>query len=212
MIRLNELTGYTRFYQQAFEYLYSSGIQARLKEMQTYHVHTYEHMLRVGFLSGFIAYLAKAKEKEIVETTIAGLLHDIGKLNTPIGILDKPGRLTDDEFTAIKRHPLDGYDITAQYISNTTILDAILQHHEVCDGTGYYGMSDILKESERIRICDIYDALTEERCYRRKLNDAEAKDIMSRVPHLDIAEMLDLEKAKELDNIWKGLLYTELQK
>jgi len=109
---------------------------------------------------------------------LGGLLHDTGKALVPDKILNKPGRLTDEEFAVIKRHPRDGYDILRKSPEIGPIpLDITLHHHERRDGTGYPdklagdGISEL---AQMAAIVDVYDAITADRCYHKGMSAAEA--------------------------------------
>ena len=109
---------------------------------------------------------------------LGGLLHDTGKALVPEHILNKPGRLTEEEFEIIRRHPRDGYDLLLQSPGIGPIpLDITLHHHERRDGSGYPdklagdGISEL---AQMAAIVDVYDALTSDRCYHKGMPAAEA--------------------------------------
>ena len=109
---------------------------------------------------------------------IGGLLHDIGKVKVPDAILNKPGRLTDDEFKVMKCHVVESKKILSETdgISETSIQVAA-QHHERHDGSGYpEGLKGeaITQMGQMAAICDVYDAITSERCYHKGLVPHEA--------------------------------------
>jgi len=109
---------------------------------------------------------------------IGGLLHDTGKALVPDAILNKPGRLTDEEFEIVRRHPRDGCDILRRSPEIGAIpLDITLHHHERRDGTGYpdhQGERDISELAQMAAIVDVYDAITADRCYHKGMAAAEA--------------------------------------
>jgi len=109
---------------------------------------------------------------------IGGLLHDTGKALVPDHILNKPGRLTDEEFAIVRRHPKDGYDILRRSAGIGAIpLDITLHHHERRDGTGYpdgQGEQDTSELAQMAAIVDVYDAITADRCYHKGMPAAEA--------------------------------------
>ncbi|MGK5024800.1 HD-GYP domain-containing protein [Janthinobacterium sp. RB2R34] len=109
---------------------------------------------------------------------LGGLLHDTGKALVPDAILNKPGRLTAEEFDLIKRHPRDGHTILLQTPDLGPIpLDITLHHHERRDGSGYPDglVGDAIGElAQMAAIVDVYDALTSERCYHRGIPAADA--------------------------------------
>ncbi|MBJ7472495.1 MAG: HD domain-containing protein [Solirubrobacteraceae bacterium] len=107
-----------------------------------------------------------------------GLLHDIGKLSVPTEILQKPGRLTDDEFEVVQKHPADGRALLTELGGfHALVLDLVEHHHERVDGTGYpHGrQGDQLPLEVRIlAVADVFDALTTDRPYRRACTAADA--------------------------------------
>jgi HD-GYP domain-containing protein (c-di-GMP phosphodiesterase class II) len=109
---------------------------------------------------------------------LGGLLHDTGKALIPDHILNKPGRLTEEEFDIVKRHPKDGYDILRQSRDIGPIpLDITLHHHERCDASGYpdqQGAGAISELAQMAAIVDVYDAITADRCYHKGVSPAEA--------------------------------------
>ena len=109
---------------------------------------------------------------------LGGLLHDTGKALVPDHILNKPGRLTVEEFDIVKRHPQDGYDILSKTGDIGPIpLDIILHHHERLDGTGYphkLAAGAISDMAQMAAIVDVYDAITADRCYHKGIPAAEA--------------------------------------
>lgn len=109
---------------------------------------------------------------------LGGLLHDTGKALIPDHILNKPGRLTDQEFDIVKKHPQDGYDFLRQSHDIGPIpLDITLHHHERCDASGYpdkQGAGAISELAQMAAIVDVYDAITADRCYHKGVSPAEA--------------------------------------
>jgi HD-GYP domain-containing protein (c-di-GMP phosphodiesterase class II) len=109
---------------------------------------------------------------------LAGLLHDIGKMKISTEVLNKPGKLTDDEFALIKSHPVEGHKILSNGTGVSEIaLDVCLHHHEKLNGSGY---PDHLKEeqisifSKMGAVCDVYDAITSNRPYKNGWEPAES--------------------------------------
>lgn len=102
------------------------------------------------------------------------LLHDVGKIEVPLEILNKPGKLTKDEFGIIKRHPEAGYKILKDKENiEEKSLKVVVQHHENYDGTGYphgIGGNEIDLYGRLSRIIDVYDAITTKRCYAGAMN------------------------------------------
>jgi len=109
---------------------------------------------------------------------IAGLLHDVGKMAIPEEVLNKPGSLTDEEFAIVKAHPKLGWDmLKASFDVDEIALDVCLHHHERVDGRGYpdnLADSDISLVAKMGAVCDVYDAITSDRCYKKGWEPAEA--------------------------------------
>lgn len=128
------------------------------------------HSERVTKFAEAIGRGMNLNEDQMRALTISAILHDIGKIAVPEQILDKPGKLTDEEFAVVKKHSQAGADILSSIPSYETILPGILHHHERWDGTGYpggIGEKDIPLFARIICVADVYDALTEDRPYRK---------------------------------------------
>lgn len=132
--------------------------------------YTAEHCLSVCILSlAFGRYLG-LNESELVQLGLCGLLHDVGKMQVPLDILNKPGKLTAEEFAQIKNHTLRGYELLSASSQNlsTIIAETALSHHERIDARGYpkkISASDLPELIRIISIVDAYDAMTADRCY-----------------------------------------------
>lgn len=113
----------------------------------------------------------------------AALLHDVGKLGVPESILNKPGKLDDEEWDVMKQHPKIAMDLLRTLPSFDEIKEWILYHHERMDGKGYYGLpgEDIPMAARIIAICDTYSAITMRRSYKDKRTYEEAIDIIKDV-------------------------------
>ncbi|TAJ77748.1 MAG: HD-GYP domain-containing protein [Gallionellaceae bacterium] len=148
---------------------------ARLKNKDDY---TYLHSVAVCALMIALGKQLGLSAGDIKDAGMAGLLHDVGKMMIPDDVLNKPGKLTDGEFEIIKTHPLRGWEIL--HISegaNHVALDVVLHHHERVDGTGYPEKisGDALTLFARMgAVCDVYDALTSNRCYKNGWEPSEA--------------------------------------
>ncbi len=161
------------------------------------------HSERVTKFAEAIGRGMNLNEDQMRALTISAILHDIGKIAVPEQILDKPGKLTDEEFAVVKKHSQAGADIIASIPSYETILPGILHHHERWDGTGYpkgLGEKNIPLFARIICIADVYDALTEDRPYRKawsreevrqffeeqrgKMFDAELVDVFLKLPDI----------------------------
>ncbi len=140
--------------------------------MREYDDATYVHSLNVALICNVMARWLKMSEEDIKTATISGLLHDIGKTQIPDDIIKKPAKLTEDEYSIIRRHPQIGYEILKKSHLSNDILNAVLMHHERCDGSGYpLGLTgpQIPTFARMVSIADVYDAMTSKRVYRGPL-------------------------------------------
>ena len=132
----------------------------------------YSHSLNVAMISRILGKWLKWNSSDLDSLVIAGLLHDIGKILIPSEILNKEGKLTDEEFEQIRWHPRSGYDLIKDLKVDSRIKKAALQHHERCDGSGYpMQVSEIMLDDFAmvVAIADVYDAMTAARKYRAPL-------------------------------------------
>ncbi|MDB9977180.1 HD-GYP domain-containing protein [Porticoccaceae bacterium] len=154
-----------------------------IMRIKTADEYTYMHSVAVCALMIALANSIGLDQEECTDAGIAGLLHDIGKTKMPDDILNKPGKLTDQEYALMKTHPDEGYKIlTKHYNVGATALDVCLHHHEKIDGSGYpMGLKgdQISLLSRMGAICDVYDAVTSDRPYKKGWNAAEALQRMS---------------------------------
>jgi putative nucleotidyltransferase with HDIG domain len=147
---------------------------ARLKTKDDY---TYMHSVAVCALMIALGKQLGLSGQSLKDVGLAGLLHDVGKMLIPDDVLNKPGKLTDEEFDIIKQHPRKGWELLRGSPEITdTALDVSLHHHERVDGTGYPERisGDQLSLFARMgAVCDVYDALTSNRCYKSGWEPAE---------------------------------------
>ncbi len=156
----------------------------RLKNVDEY---TYLHSVAVCALMVALGRQLGLEDDILTQVGVAGLLHDIGKVSIPNEILNKPGKLTDNEFDIIKSHPRKGWEIlnavkgwevrSASYDVSDIVLDVCLHHHERIDGQGYPDKlsGEALTLFARMgAICDVYDAITSDRCYKKGWDPADA--------------------------------------
>lgn len=132
-----------------------------------------KHSKRVSELCQAIGIASGLSEVEVRKLRVGGLLHDIGKIAIEEGILNKPGKLTDEEWLEIKRHPEIGYRILSSSHEMIELTEGILSHHEKWDGSGYpKGLKGeaIPKVARIIAVADSYDAMTSERSYRKAMS------------------------------------------
>ncbi len=140
------------------------------------------HSERVTVLSIKIARIIGLDQKQIDTLQRAAFLHDIGKIGTPLSILDKPDRLTDEEFEKIKEHPVIGAQILEPIDAYADVIPIVLQHHEKYNGTGYpYGLAgeDIVISARILAVADVYDAVVSDRPYRQGWIEKKAIDMIT---------------------------------
>lgn len=143
-----------------------------LHNMRDFDDLTYTHCMSVSLICNIFGRWLDLSEEEIKTLTMAGLLHDVGKLLIPDNILKKPSKLTDAEFNLIKTHTLQGYNILKGQPVDDRIKNAALLHHERFDGSGYplgYTGDKLDMFSQIVAIADVYDAMTAARVYRGPL-------------------------------------------
>lgn len=156
----------------------SVGLDRWLTTVRAHHAGTFQHCLLVtGTAAAFGRFLGLPKPDLRVLVATA-LLHDIGKAAIPLEILNKPRRLTDEEFRLIKQHPVIGYDmLVGQPEVPRPALLGVRHHHEYLDGSGYPdGLSgaEIGDMTRMLTVVDIYAALIEKRAYKKPRAPAEA--------------------------------------
>lgn len=148
---------------------------------------TYVHSLAVSGMMTLLARSLEMDEETCGLMGVAGMLHDIGKLLIPNEILTKPGALTDQERLVIRHHPEAGYRLLKTYPElPPVVLDICRLHHEVLDGSGYplgLKQKDLSVEVRLSTVCDVFEALTSVRPYKRPWTTTEALDWMFARPH-----------------------------
>jgi putative nucleotidyltransferase with HDIG domain len=150
------------------------AITIALEAKDTY---THGHSYRVATLSAEFARELALSEVEVERVRLSALLHDVGKIGIREGILNKPGRLTPEEYLEIQRHPEIGARIIERVADLKDVTRCVRFHHESWDGSGYPGhlkYREIPLESRVIAIADTYDAMTSDRAYRKGLGHARA--------------------------------------
>lgn len=153
------------------ELLNKEDLTYNIMDFKNFDSYTFQHCLNVAMLSISTGISLKLSEHELHILGLAGVLHDIGKMFIPIEILNKPAKLTEEEFEIIKTHPVNA----AKQLKNLVpqeVLRAIEDHHERLDGTGYpYGKegSNIGLYTRILAISDVYDSLTSDRPYRKSI-------------------------------------------
>ena len=156
----------------------SAGLSGWLDTVRGHHEGTFQHCLVVTGAAVAYARAANIPERGQLTLIVAALLHDIGKAELPVEILDKPGKLTAAEFDIIKTHPrIAEAHLQRQNNVPPAIVDAVAHHHEYLDGSGYpdgLAGTQISPMTRILTVCDIYGALLERRAYKEPKPPAQA--------------------------------------
>lgn len=159
------------------------GLAEWLATVRRHHEGTYQHCLLVTGIAIDFGLSLGLKKTDLERLYSAAMFHDIGKANVPLAILDKPGRLDDQERAIIEMHPVAGYDFLKTHTGiSSEILDAVRHHHEYLDGSGYPDglCADSIGDIVRVlTISDIFAALIEHRHYKPAMPRTEAYSILS---------------------------------
>lgn len=172
----------------------NDALAVDISALKTSDEYTFKHSVDVATLSMIIARNQGLPQEDIYKIGIAGLLHDMGKSKIPLEILNKPGKLNDEEFAVMKSHSVLGYDIlkTKKEFSGMISL-AVLQHHEKMNGKGYpfgFTADKICPYAKILSVTDVYDALVTERPYKKSFSQRTAVEmIMSMTEELDLKAM-----------------------
>lgn len=155
---------------------------AQVSEIRLYHTYTFSHSVNVTVLALLLGKEAGLIRGELNELALGALLHDIGKIYTPVELLNKPQALTAQEASIIRRHPGDGYNLLrGDSQLSPRALQIVWAHHERIDGGGYpRGLTDgqIHSWAKIVSIADVYDALTSARPYKQPYSPYLAYKIM----------------------------------
>ena len=173
---IENLALYENLYGNLFSILY-----AFVETLEARDSYTKQHSARVTEYAEIMARFLGCSEEELDILHVAGYLHDIGKIGIPDHILLKPGKLAEDEFEVIKKHPLIGGNIIGHFDIWAKEQSVIMHHHERWDGKGYpEGLSkeEIPYLARIVSIADTYDALTSDRSYRNKMPAEKALAII----------------------------------
>lgn len=162
-------------------YLDLDVVRLDMEKFKQHDYGTFVHCVNVALLATITGMRLGYKEKRLKYLTMGALLHDLGKLNVPKEILNKPGSLKDDEFVIMKQHPLMGVEM----LKNTPLLPSVLatvkDHHERWNGKGYpYGLigNNIHMDAQIVAVTDVYEALTANRPYRKGLPPHHALEMI----------------------------------
>ena len=178
-VQENDIDRCAEIAQQIVENLLSrKNVCLDMTDLRSYDDYTYAHSVNVAVLCCVIGMGMGMSERDLNYLVTAALLHDLGKLAIPKEILNKPGRLTPDEYQLMKTHSTRSYQLLSKrWNISAHIKQTVLLHHENVDGSGYPQglMGDEQSLSVRIvHVADVYDALTSERVYKKAYSHEEA--------------------------------------
>jgi len=162
----------------------SSDAFVQMISLSGHDYYTYTHCVNV--LTFTITLLSKMGFKDpkfLKEAGMGALLHDVGKSKVPLEILNKPGKLTEDEWSIMKKHPEFGAEIVEKAKMPERGVDIIVQHHERMNGGGYpHGLvgDNIPLASQAVALTDAYDAMTTNRCYQKAMSGVQALQIITK--------------------------------
>ena len=166
---------------EAQEALTIGVVRAIINAIDAKDAYTCGHSDRVALYAKKIATRLALSTEECERIYMAGLLHDVGKIGVPDSILGKPGKLTDDEYTIVKKHPEIGHSILKHLTQLSYVLPGVLYHHEAVNGTGYpAGLAGeaIPLHGRILAVADAYDAMTSNRPYRAGMPSEKAESIL----------------------------------
>jgi HD-GYP domain-containing protein (c-di-GMP phosphodiesterase class II) len=160
------------------EMISDNDLVCDMHDLETFDNYTFSHSVGVAFLAVSTGIRIGLKREELSQLATGALMHDIGKMFVPIEMVNKPSALTDEEYECMKEHSLNGYT----YLKDTSVVcdkacRGVLTHHERMDGLGYpNGIegNDIDLYGKIYAICDVYDAITSDRSYRKAWSSNEA--------------------------------------
>jgi len=168
--------------QSILPFVYTPGIINYLHTMRSSDDYTFRHSVNVAIVSGVLGKWLGYKGCDLKDLILAGLLHDVGKTQIPLSILNKPGALSDAEMDVIKQHPILGFElIQAERAVPHSVACGVLQHHERMHGGGYpYGRIgvDIHPTARIVAVADIYDAMTSDRVYRASVSPFQVVEVL----------------------------------
>lgn len=172
----------------------NNAIVIDVSELRASDEYTFKHSVDVATISMILAKRSGFSSGDIREIGMSGLLHDVGKTKVPLEILNKPGKLNDDEFYIMKQHSVYGYRIIKEHGTySDAICLGVLQHHEKMNGKGYpIGIAEdkIHPFAKLMGVADVYDALVTDRPYKKAFTQREAVEmVMSMAGELDMNAM-----------------------
>ena len=159
------------------EILSNKNLMVNMVDLKVFNDYTFYHSVNVAVLSIVLGIALGYNYNSLYHLGLGALLHDVGKVFMPPGLLDKSGPLTDEEFVELRRHPQIGHEyLTRNCVFPYAAYTAVLQHHERFDGSGYpYGLvgDKISRNGRVVAVADVYAAMVSDRPYRKAIQHAE---------------------------------------
>ena len=181
-----------------FQVNYAVKMSEEIQRIQDKDHYTEKHCNRTGNLALQMGIVLNLESDALNDLLFASKIHDLGKINVPLEILNKPSKYNDQEFDIIKKHSEDGYQMIKANVSEKIAL-IVKQHHEKCNGSGYpdrLTKDELLLESRILAVADAYDAMLSDRPYRK----AMSKDKVLAILEEDRDVLWD---GKVLDTLYK---------
>lgn len=157
-------------------------IMLNISNIKSYDDYTYNHSMMVGLISTLIGVRLGLTEHRLTELSVCGLMHDLGKVDIPLEIINKPTTLSDEEYCIVRGHPANAIRrLRSRRACSSSVLQGIASHHEKYDGTGYPdGLAGerIPLYGRVLALADVFDALTSKRSYRESWTPDQAVEYM----------------------------------
>lgn len=168
---------------EIFPMIEAIGVINHLQMVRHQDDYTFQHSINVAVICGVLGKWLGYKGAELSDLVLAGLLHDIGKTQIPLEILDKPDTLSTEEMKVMQTHALSGYKLIKDNKElSAGVTYAVLQHHERMDGKGYpfqMAIDNIHQYARIVAVADTYDAMTSDRVYHKKMTPFSVVETMA---------------------------------
>jgi putative nucleotidyltransferase with HDIG domain len=179
----NEIRDSLSRVEELIDYIIDVGdVNKSLYDIKTYDNYTYLHCIDTGIMAAFLGISMGLCESQLKELGTGAILHDIGKTCIDSKIINKTTALTEEEYREIRRHPVYGAEMLKKKVFiPDSVVQSVAQHHERVDGRGYpKGLSgnQICKFAKIVTVCDVYDAVINDRSYRKKFSPNEAYELI----------------------------------
>lgn len=159
----------------------SNEIKLEISALNGLDIFTNRHVLGVVNKTSRMCKKMKYSYEDMKKCVLSAYLHDVGKIKIPPEVLQKNGKLTNEEYEIIKKHTIFGYEICMEYPHFKSLARIVRAHHENLDGTGYpdgLKNSEIPEEAKLLKVADVFDALTQKRQYKDGFKESDALSMM----------------------------------